>query len=188
MGKYKVGDVVRVREDLVEGEVYYDEDGDRRNDVTSEMMDLAGQEVTIVDETTWGYELKEDAYKYGWTDEMFAGLASDVKDGENAADEPSVSDEPSVPNKSDESDNPESYGVDFDCSEAEEDFLEGDFVCTDSNKGQLIARGDVIYVKSGEFRFNGVRFHHVFSVSAIVWALGTRFGVETDFVKLREAR
>lgn len=179
MGKYKVGDVVRVRKDLVEGRTYYDEDRKKRNDVTSDMMSLAGREVTIEDETSWGYGLKEDRCGYGWTDDMFVGLASDVKDGENAAEEPSVSDNP---------DNPDPYGDDLDCSEAEEDFLEGDFVCTDSNKDQLIARGDVIHVKSGEFRFNGVRFHHVFSVSAIVWALEMRFGVKTDFVKLREAR
>ncbi len=65
--KFKVGDKVRVREDLEVGKVYgiylYKE----------EMAKLKGKVVEIEDVYSDSYSIKED--RYYWTEEMFSGLA-----------------------------------------------------------------------------------------------------------------
>lgn len=69
--KYKVGDKVRVREDLEVGKSYngcYFE---------SSMAKLKGKVVEIVDLDDESYFIKED--KYYWTEEMFSGLAEEPR-------------------------------------------------------------------------------------------------------------
>lgn len=67
MGKYKVGDKVRVRKDLVVG-VYY---GDKL--FVEDMEKLCGQKVTIESVRDEGvYRIVE--YDYNWTDEMFEDI------------------------------------------------------------------------------------------------------------------
>lgn len=76
---------------------------------------------------------------------------------------------------------------DIDCSEAEDSFFSGKLVCTDSDDDDVIDVGQVVIVDNGEFTWNRFHFHHVFSVSAVVWAFNTAFDTEVEFVKLREA-
>lgn len=63
--KYKIGDKVRVRADLVRGEVYGCESA------VDNMVDMRGMTVTIEDVDESGYGIKEDLEGYTWTDEMF---------------------------------------------------------------------------------------------------------------------
>ena len=70
--KYKPGDIVWVRADLEENEEY---DG---WNATSDMAELAGKQVTIrsvLNDTLYGANYKIDESPWGWTDDMFAGLA-----------------------------------------------------------------------------------------------------------------
>ena len=69
MAKFKVGDKVKVREDLVLGTKYYMEDVDEYEAVVSEMLSLKGQIVTIKDVYPNGYLILED--EWYWSDEMF---------------------------------------------------------------------------------------------------------------------
>lgn len=82
--KYKVGDKVKVREDLSTDKMY---DGCY---VTPSMILFLGKTVTIR-KVSWSinrYEIKEDLGAWNWTDEMFESLES-----ENPADETNVSEE-----------------------------------------------------------------------------------------------
>lgn len=63
--KYKVGDRVRIREDLVMGGSYGD------SIAVDDMIDMGGSVVTIEDVDKSGYGIKEDPEGYTWTDEMF---------------------------------------------------------------------------------------------------------------------
>jgi len=76
----------------------------------------------------------------------------------------------------------------IDCSEAENFFFSGKLVCTDSEDDAVIEEGQVVIVENGEFTWSRFHFHHVFSVSAVVWAFYKAFDTEVEFVKLREAR
>ena len=82
--KYKVGDKVRVREDLSTDKRY---DG---CNVTPSMTVFLGKTVTIhkVREAINRYEIEEDYEKWNWTDGMFEPLES-----ENSADETNDSEE-----------------------------------------------------------------------------------------------
>lgn len=82
--KYKVGDKVRVREDLLKEECY---DGCYVNPVIGE---FAGRVVTIsfIIDSTNQYKIKEDNEAWFWAEEMFEPLES-----ENTTDETNVSDE-----------------------------------------------------------------------------------------------
>ena len=82
--KYKAGDKVRVREDLLKEEYY---DGCY---VNPEMGEFAGRVVTIsrAPELTNRYGIKEDNMRWCWTDEMFETL-----EDKNTTDETNVSDE-----------------------------------------------------------------------------------------------
>lgn len=74
--KYKVGDKVRVKRDLVINEKY----GDGtlfRND----MARYEGQVVTISEIGDYSYRIKEDNERWGWTDEMFEDVAEAPTDG-----------------------------------------------------------------------------------------------------------
>ena len=69
--KYKVGDKVRVKNDIKTGKDYYMEGSKReRNTVIREMLEMAGQIVTITE--VWGQYYIEEC-GCSWTDEMFEG-------------------------------------------------------------------------------------------------------------------
>ena len=71
--KYKVGDKVRVRKDLVEQRDYFMEDGSRSDVVIKEMLDACGKVATI---SRAGYKYSLEEYPCCWTDEMFEDLVS----------------------------------------------------------------------------------------------------------------
>lgn len=77
--KYKVGDKVRIKRDLKQGDDY--EFG-----VVDEMEELKGHVVTIAHIDDNIHKLKEDKGKWNWSEEMFENLAefnkSDLKDGD----------------------------------------------------------------------------------------------------------
>ena len=71
MSKYKVGDKVKVREDLVVGKIY------EGQSTVSDMVEFKGKEVTIERTSCSGndeYRIKELGYT--WTNEMFEGLVA----------------------------------------------------------------------------------------------------------------
>ena len=74
MARYKVGDVVLVRDDLVLRRSYRMSDNRSYDLVVEDMMEFAGQAVTIRD--VYGKYKIEGSTK-NWTDEMFVGLASE---------------------------------------------------------------------------------------------------------------
>lgn len=74
MAKYKVGDKVRVRSDLVVGKAY------SGKGFVPRMKEHLGQIVTIkcLDaDCVEYYQILEDSIKFQWTDEMFEGLAEE---------------------------------------------------------------------------------------------------------------
>ena len=71
--KYKVGDKVRIREDLVEEVMYGCED------IVPEMLKCRGQVAEIVDIYNGRYELDIDSGVWDWTDEMFESVTPDVR-------------------------------------------------------------------------------------------------------------
>ena len=76
--KYKVGDKVKVRSDLQDGEIYgcY---------IFSEgMKKHKGKNVTISFALDGCYDIEEDRGKYTWTDKMFEGLVEDELTAEEA--------------------------------------------------------------------------------------------------------
>lgn len=76
--KYKVGDKVIVREDLIKGDQYYMENTGKRDVVVEAMLKFRGKTVTINRTTTLGeYKISEDGAEWNWTDEMFSGLANE---------------------------------------------------------------------------------------------------------------
>ena len=77
--KYKVGDKVRVRDDLEIGKWYSMNNRTFSDFVNSEMVKFKGEDVTILDDKCFGmYLVKEDGGKWHWTDEMFSGLATSL--------------------------------------------------------------------------------------------------------------
>lgn len=63
--RYKVGDKVRIREDLVTGGNY------GGSVAVDDMTDMGGSVVTIESVGSIGYYIEEDPDGYCWTDEMF---------------------------------------------------------------------------------------------------------------------
>lgn len=72
MSKYKVGDKVKVREDLVVGKTY------GRHITINSMVELKGREVTIKSVHN-GEEYRIKELGYTWTNEMFEGLVDEPK-------------------------------------------------------------------------------------------------------------
>ena len=68
--KYKIGDKVIVREDLIVGEKY------GKDVFTSAMISFKGKVVTINKVIGLKYEIEEDDKTWNWTDEMFFGKVS----------------------------------------------------------------------------------------------------------------
>lgn len=76
--RYKVGDKVRIRTDLIQGRHYNNENNSGLNIATSEMVDMKGQIVTIKDIVYNQYTLVEDSLDFHWTDEMFETLPQNM--------------------------------------------------------------------------------------------------------------
>ena len=75
--KYKIGDKVRVRDDLRLEEVYKMDNGTDYDSVVFEMLKLKGKEATILTYTDSNkYLISEDGGCWNWTDEMFSGLVT----------------------------------------------------------------------------------------------------------------
>lgn len=70
--KYKVGDKVRVREDLVKRGLYGGEIA------VSDMVNMRRMTVTIGDVGEMGYGIEEDPYGYTWTDEMLEPVEEEL--------------------------------------------------------------------------------------------------------------
>jgi hypothetical protein len=70
--KYKVGDKVRVKKDLVIDSSY------GREDFVEEMKSFIGKIVTISKVIDEEYMILEDDGDYAWTEEMFEGLANEA--------------------------------------------------------------------------------------------------------------
>ena len=69
--RYKIGDKVIVREDLISGERY------GKDVFTSTMVSFKGKVVTISKVIGFKYEIEEDDKTWNWTDEMFSGKVSE---------------------------------------------------------------------------------------------------------------
>ena len=76
--KYKVGDKVKVRSDLQDGEIY------GCYDFSEGMEKYKGKNVTISFALDGCYDIEEDRGKYTWTDKMFEGLVDDELTAEKA--------------------------------------------------------------------------------------------------------
>jgi len=72
--KFKPGDKVRVKSDLIVGNEYSMEKNYASDSFTSGMLALLGKEVTIKGSGTCGYEVKEDLGGWNWTDEMLESI------------------------------------------------------------------------------------------------------------------
>lgn len=76
--KYKVGDKVLIRDDLLVDETYFD-DNNMHNDVANEdMVELAGQIATIIRLTATGYRINLDNDRWNWMDDMFDGKVTKI--------------------------------------------------------------------------------------------------------------
>lgn len=74
--KFKIGDKVRIRKDLKEGDNF-------KLSVTDDMEELKGKIVTITEawENDGGrYSINKDLHNYTWTEDMFEGLAIITKE------------------------------------------------------------------------------------------------------------
>lgn len=77
--KYKIGDKVRVRDDLICNEWYKMHDSETCDLVNTEMQEFKGKTLTISRYNSCGkYNVKEDSERWTWTDEMFSGLATSL--------------------------------------------------------------------------------------------------------------
>jgi hypothetical protein len=76
VSKYKEGDRVRVRNDLIDGERYYMDCKTRSNVFIDDMNNMLGKETTIEEISPYNeqYRLKNSGYY--WTD----GMLEDVKE------------------------------------------------------------------------------------------------------------
>ena len=75
--KYKIGDKVRVKDNLKVGKIYFMSNTTEFDSVEQEMLKFKGKEVTISSYTPTGkYHIKEDGEEWCWTDEMFSGLVT----------------------------------------------------------------------------------------------------------------
>lgn len=79
--KYKVGDKVKIREDLKNDEIY----GSGYWDVTSDMVSYGGMIATIIKCEEDSYQIDVDNGFYSWVDEMFEEVkVKEVDDNEQA--------------------------------------------------------------------------------------------------------
>ena len=77
--KYKIGDKVRVKDNLEVGKMYFMSNMPEFDSVEREMLKFKGKEVTISSYTGDGkYIIEEDGGVWNWTDEMFSRLATSL--------------------------------------------------------------------------------------------------------------
>jgi hypothetical protein len=78
--KYKVGDEVVIRKDLDESNRYCMSDGKTEDSVGGKMLLYAGKKakITSISKPYGKYSIDIDGGVWNWTDEMFAGLASEM--------------------------------------------------------------------------------------------------------------
>lgn len=79
MPKYKVGDKVKVKDNLEHRSGYCMVGGRHSNSVVTEMLRLRGKIVTIEEAEDTGYRIHEDNGAWCWTDDMFYGAAHSQK-------------------------------------------------------------------------------------------------------------
>lgn len=170
--RYKVGDRVVVRKDLVAGEEYGIDKCGAQCLFNRDMEKYLGKTLTVASVTVgdgerrWHrYRVKEDSRYWSWTDDMFEGLA-----GEGQSEMEMEEDDDEI-----------------DCSLADNDLLNGKVVCSETDDVDVICVGDVIVVRDGKFTYKGKSFNHVFGVSGIIWAFGNFFDTSIELIKLREA-
>ena len=77
--KYKVGDKVKVKDNLAHRSGYCMAGGRHSNSVVPEMLRLRGKIVTIKEAEDAGYRIGEDNGAWCWTDDMFCGAAHSQK-------------------------------------------------------------------------------------------------------------
>lgn len=78
--KYKVGDKVKVREDLKDGKDY------GNVWIAKEMTNYRGKVVTIKDIKRDCYTIEEDLKNYFWTDEMLEDVKEELKEADYGID------------------------------------------------------------------------------------------------------
>lgn len=72
--RYQIGDKVKIRDDLEEGEYYYDENDVYSDSVNETMVGFCGYVAVITGySSTNGYRLDIDGSEWNWMDEMFIG-------------------------------------------------------------------------------------------------------------------
>lgn len=77
--KYKIGDKVKVRDDIELYKKYKMDDNKELAWVTPEMLKFKGEILTITKIDKYGkYRVNEDNGEWCWTDEMFSGLATSL--------------------------------------------------------------------------------------------------------------
>lgn len=76
--KYKVGDKVLIRDDLLEDETYYDDDEIYHDTVNDSMVLFGGQIATITSITSTGYRINLDNSRWNWMDDMFNGKVKGI--------------------------------------------------------------------------------------------------------------
>jgi hypothetical protein len=74
MGNYKVGDKVKVRDDLVVGIDYADNYGKVATHFVKEMARFRGEEVTISEDNGRVYKIKDDLARWSYTDGMLESI------------------------------------------------------------------------------------------------------------------
>lgn len=73
--KFKVGDKVVIRKDLIVGNYYKMEHNEEKESVVSDMQVFQGHEAIITKVNGFAYNIDVDGGKWHWTDGMFEGLA-----------------------------------------------------------------------------------------------------------------
>lgn len=68
--KYKVGDKVKIKNNLEIDVEYSMEENDFSDTVVEEMEEFFGEEATIEDTSIYGYSLNIDGGEWNWTDNM----------------------------------------------------------------------------------------------------------------------
>lgn len=87
--KYKIGDKVRVREDLTAEKQY------GKDSFVSQMIPFKGQIVTIKTVNESKYTIEEDCGDWYWTDEMFSEKVSEDFSSEESDSQSTISKEES---------------------------------------------------------------------------------------------